>query len=116
MPLAAEVWTDKIRTCAAVLKCMLIQLGSLRSSIALFLGLMGPRAKTEKKPTETTSVACRKREVQDARSSFWMLNQRLLQRWREREREKERRAVQCVSEEKREREGRGEQGAGDRSA
>ncbi|KAL1252842.1 hypothetical protein QQF64_017535 [Cirrhinus molitorella] len=94
MPL--EVWTTKIRTCAAVLKCMLIQLGSSRSLIALLPGLMGPRAKAEKKkPSETTSVACRKREVQDARSSFWMLNQRLLQRWREREREGERRrAVQ----------------------
>lgn len=49
MPLADEVWTNKIRTCAAVLKCMLIQLGSLRSSIALLPGLMGPRANTEKK-------------------------------------------------------------------
>lgn len=68
---------------------MLIQLGSLRSSIALLPGLMGPRAK--KKTTETTSVACRKREVQDAQSSYWMLNQRLLQRWRERERETGRR-------------------------
>lgn len=49
MPLAAEVWTTKIRTCAVVVKCMLIQLGSLRSSIAILLGLMGPRAKAEKK-------------------------------------------------------------------
>lgn len=43
--------------------------------------------------------------MQDARSSFWMLNQRLLQRWRERERERERRAVQCVSEEREEEKG-----------
>ncbi len=49
MPLTAEVWTNKIRTCAAVVICMLIQLGSLRSSIAILLGLMGPRAKAEKK-------------------------------------------------------------------
>lgn len=77
---------SKIRMCAAVVKCMLIQLGSSRSLIALLPGLMGPRAKAKKKkPSETTSIACRKHEVQDARSFFWMLNQRLLQRCRERQ-------------------------------
>jgi len=49
MPLTAEVWTTEIRMCAAALKCMLIQLSSLQSSIALLPGLTGQRAKTEEK-------------------------------------------------------------------
>lgn len=118
MPLAAEVWTTKIRTCAAVLKCMLIQLGSLRSSIALLPGLMGPRAKTEEKNPQkqqaslAASVRCRTHGPPSGCSTRDCYRDGE----KEREREKERRAVQCVSEEKRGREGRGEQGAGDRSA